>query len=75
MTAYCEYQLKGRTITLKIKYSDFRQITRSQSLPACIDDIDTILNTSKALLAATDTENSRIRLTWNNCFKLYPGRN
>jgi DNA polymerase-4 len=56
------YQLKGRTITLKIKYSDFRQITRSLSLPNCIDDFDIILNTSKNLLAATDTENSRIRL-------------
>jgi DNA polymerase-4 len=56
------YRLKGRTITLKIKYSDFRQITRSQSLPGCVDDIDIILNTSKALLAATDIENSRIRL-------------
>jgi DNA polymerase-4 len=56
------YQLKGRTITLKIKYSDFRQITRSLSLPDCVDDIDIILNTSKTLLAATDIENSRIRL-------------
>ncbi len=26
-----KYQLKGRTVTLKIKYSDFRQITRNQS--------------------------------------------
>jgi DNA polymerase-4 len=56
------YQLKGRTITLKIKYSDFRQITRSLSLPNCTNDLDSILNTSKSLLAATDTENSRIRL-------------
>ena len=56
------YQLKGRTITLKIKYSDFRQITRSLSLPNCTDDFDSILNTSKNLLATTDTENSRIRL-------------
>ncbi|MES2269014.1 MAG: DNA polymerase IV [Bacteroidota bacterium] len=57
-----KYQLKGRTITLKIKYSDFRQITRSLSLNNNIDDADTILNTAKALLAATDIENSRIRL-------------
>jgi DNA polymerase-4 len=56
------YQLKGRTITLKIKYNDFRQITRSLSLPNCTDDFDSILNTSKSLLATTDTENSRIRL-------------
>jgi DNA polymerase-4 len=30
---YCEGSaLRGRTVTLKIKYADFRQITRSQSL-------------------------------------------
>ena len=57
-----KYQLKGRTITLKIKYNDFKQITRSQSLNNCIDDLDTILTTSKNLLATTDTENSKIRL-------------
>jgi DNA polymerase-4 len=56
------YQLKGRTITLKIKYSDFRQITRSQSLTNCVDDFEILLSTSKTLLATTDTENSRIRL-------------
>jgi DNA polymerase-4 len=57
-----KYQLKGRTVTLKIKYSDFRQITRSQSYPDCLDDMQTILDTAKNLLLATDVENSRIRL-------------
>ncbi|GGH12857.1 DNA polymerase IV [Mucilaginibacter phyllosphaerae] len=57
-----KYQLKGRTITLKIKYSDFRQITRSQSLPNCTDEMEILLSTTKNLLAATDIENSRIRL-------------
>ncbi len=57
-----KYQLKGRTITLKIKYSDFRQITRSQSHPDCLDDMVVILETAKNLLLSTDTENSRIRL-------------
>ncbi|TSD64880.1 DNA polymerase IV [Inquilinus sp. KBS0705] len=56
------YQLKGRTITLKIKYSDFRQITRSQSLPDMVDDEATISTVAKNLLLATDIENSRIRL-------------
>ncbi len=37
-----KYRLKGRTITLKIKYSDFKQITRSCSIPDNVDDIDTI---------------------------------
>lgn len=54
--------LKGRTITLKIKYSDFRQITRNRSLPAPVSDPETISRIAKELLAATDTENARIRL-------------
>ncbi|RFZ82634.1 DNA polymerase IV [Mucilaginibacter terrenus] len=57
-----KYQLKGRTVTLKIKYSDFRQITRSVSLPQCVSDLEIILQTARELLLATDTENSRIRL-------------
>ncbi|MFD0766332.1 DNA polymerase IV [Mucilaginibacter lutimaris] len=57
-----KYQLKGRTITLKIKYNDFRQITRSLSIPKNINDTATILNTTKKLLATTDVENSKIRL-------------
>ncbi|RWY47343.1 DNA polymerase IV [Mucilaginibacter gilvus] len=57
-----KYQLKGRTLTLKIKYSDFRQITRSQSHPDCFDDMQTIIHTAKNLLLTTDVENSRIRL-------------
>ncbi|MFY0256139.1 DNA polymerase IV [Chitinophaga sp. 30R24] len=56
------YQLKGRTITLKIKYSDFRQITRNQSFPFPVGDYDTIVNTAKKLLAATGPEDKRIRL-------------
>ncbi|MBB5397868.1 DNA polymerase IV [Mucilaginibacter sp. AK015] len=69
------YQLKGRTITLKIKYSDFRQITRSQSLPSCIDDLDIILITSKNLLAATDIENSKIRLLGITVSNFSPAEN
>ncbi|RZK01710.1 MAG: DNA polymerase IV, partial [Flavobacterium sp.] len=43
-------QLKGRTITLKLKYSDFSQITRSASLGYKVSDYDTILQTAKHLL-------------------------
>jgi DNA polymerase-4 len=56
------YQLKGRTITLKIKYSDFKQITRNQSFPAGLNDLETISITAKKLLAATEPEDKRIRL-------------
>jgi DNA polymerase-4 len=57
-----KHQLKGRTITLKIKYSDFKQVTRSQSFSNRTADTAVIVQTAQHLLAATDTENSRIRL-------------
>ncbi len=56
------YQLKGRTLTLKIKYSDFKQITRNQSFTTGFNDIETICATAKRLLAATNPEDQRIRL-------------
>jgi len=56
------YQLKGRTITLKIKYHNFKQITRNFSFPNPIGDLDTIRETAKTLLARTDLENVKIRL-------------
>lgn len=56
------YQLKGRTITLKIKYSDFRQITRNYSVPEPMNDFTTISEAVKNLLLATQPEDKRIRL-------------
>jgi len=55
-------QLKARTITLKIKYSDFKQVTRSRSLnsPAC--DLQTIAATAKDLLATAGIAGKKIRL-------------
>ncbi len=57
-----KYQLKGRTVTLKIKYHDFKQITRNQSFTTPIGDLDTVLNTAKQLLTYTELENKKIRL-------------
>src|ERR1700749_4193970 len=48
------YQLKGRTITLKIKYSDFRQITRNYSTMRPVSDLETVIQTAKKLLPATE---------------------
>jgi len=56
------YDLKGRTLTVKIKYHDFRQITRSRSFVDGIGDLETILTTAVALLEATDPESFKIRL-------------
>ncbi len=54
--------LKGRTVTLKIKYHDFRLATRSQSFPEGIGDFETIIATAKQLLLATDPADKKIRL-------------
>lgn len=35
---YClSKQIRGRTVTLKVKFADFRQITRSRTLPVAVD--------------------------------------
>jgi len=56
------YDLKGRTITLKIKYNDFKQITRNKSFLSPVADLETISTTAKQLLAATNPQDKRIRL-------------
>ncbi|MFT6097295.1 MAG: DNA polymerase-4, partial [Nonlabens sp.] len=40
----------GKTVTLKIKYRDFKTQTRSKTLPYFIRDKETILNTAVALM-------------------------
>ena len=56
------YQMRGRTVTLKIKYRDFKQITRNYSVPEPVGDFDIISTTAKRLLLATEPEGKKIRL-------------
>ncbi len=56
------YRLKSRTVTVKIKYADFKQITRSRSFPGPISDLQTIRVTATELLEGTEPENKKIRL-------------
>ena len=56
------HDLKGRTVTLKIKYSDFKQITRNLSLSEPVVDTETIAATCRKLLDGTEPENKLIRL-------------
>ncbi len=56
------YQLKGRTITLKVKFSDFRQITRNQSYPQPTDNLELIATTAKTLLSKLDLQQKKVRL-------------
>lgn len=50
--------VSGKTVTLKIKYSDFSQQTRSKTLPYFIADATLILDAAKALLFQEKPENS-----------------
>ncbi|MBT8288928.1 MAG: DNA polymerase IV [Bacteroidia bacterium] len=43
-------KVSGKTVTLKIKYSDFSQQTRSKTIDRYFNDKDTILNLTKKLL-------------------------
>ena len=54
--------LKGRTVTIKIKYHDFKQITRSQSFAQAVPNVEALTETAKQLLASTDLAEKKIRL-------------
>lgn len=54
--------LKGRTVTLKIKYHDFRLVTRRRSLEKPVDDAEIIATVGKSLLTSTQPEGKKIRL-------------
>jgi DNA polymerase IV len=52
----------GRTVTVKIKFADFRQITRSKTLQNYIRDFDTLHKTVTVIRKQMDLEGTRIRL-------------
>lgn len=51
-------QLRGKSITLKVKFSDFKIITRSHSVEESTDDRRVILEVVKELLVDRDTSKS-----------------
>jgi DNA polymerase-4 len=57
-----KHQLKGRTITVKIKFHNFKVITRSQSTTAFVSDFDTILKIAMELMTAALDDEDKIRL-------------
>lgn len=52
----------GRTVTLKVKYGDFRQITRAKSLPAPVESRDQMLAIACELLAPVFADPHGVRL-------------
>jgi DNA polymerase-4 len=54
--------LKGRTVTLKVKYTDFRLVTREVTLPLGIDDGGEIFRQALTLLEKTEAGKKPVRL-------------
>ncbi|MEQ9423161.1 MAG: DNA polymerase IV [Cyclobacteriaceae bacterium] len=52
----------GRTLTLKLKYSDFKQITRSKTLVQRFDSLELILEVTRELLGQCDLGEKDVRL-------------
>lgn len=57
-----EENFKGRTVTLKVRYDDFKRITRSHTLPLATDDKEVIGHVAAQLILATDAGRRKIRL-------------
>jgi DNA polymerase IV len=53
---------RGRTLTLKVKYADYQQITRSRTLTTPIVGMGMVLAIAQELLAAVDVEEKKVRL-------------
>jgi DNA polymerase-4 len=55
-------QFHGRTVTVKVKYADFRIITRSRTLPAGITGFDPFWKTARELFKQVDVSTRPVRL-------------
>ncbi len=53
---------KGKTVTLKLKFDDFRQITRSRTIAGYADDELVVTEVSEALLSEVDLDGHKVRL-------------
>jgi DNA polymerase IV len=57
-----KYDAVGFTLTLKLKYADYRQLTRSRTLTSVITDIEMIRSIALALFATLEVEQQKVRL-------------
>ncbi|MDR2125310.1 MAG: DNA polymerase IV [Prevotellaceae bacterium] len=57
-----ESNFTGKTLTLKIKFHDFEQISRSKTFDDYIIDFHSILTNAKEILSSIKTERTSIRL-------------
>jgi DNA polymerase-4 len=64
--------LKGKTVTLKVKYADFVQVTRAATLPDPTNDGGTLYRVALGLLANTEAGARPVRLLGISVSKLSP---
>jgi DNA polymerase IV len=55
-------KLKGKTVTLKVKYDNFEQVTRSQTFQQAISDCKQVYSVCTQLLKNTDAGLRKVRL-------------
>ena len=71
-----KHSLKGKTITLKVKFFDFRTITRSRTITEYTNDPEQINLVARELLLKTEAEKIPVRLigvTVSNFYDPEPG--
>lgn len=57
-----QHETSGRTLTIKVKFSDYQQITRSKTLLAPTNDLSVIITTTNSLFEEVELEDKGIRL-------------
>ncbi|KAF3891093.1 DNA polymerase IV [Tolypothrix bouteillei VB521301] len=57
-----KHQASGRTLTLKVKFSDYQLLTRSKTLMSPIGELDRIAAVARELFEAIDMEERGVRL-------------
>ena len=65
-------QLSARTVTIKVKYADFQQVTRSKTLPEPVVTAASVGPVLADLLAKTDAGKRRVRLLGVGVSNLQP---
>ena len=65
--------LCGRTVTLKVRYSNFKTITRSKTLPEEVDAASEIYAVARSLYERLASDKARIRLLGISLSGLVPG--
>jgi DNA polymerase-4 len=55
-------QVSGRTLTLKVKYADYQQVTRSRTVNEPIFEIETMIKIASDLLEMTEIDSKQVRL-------------